>query len=64
MVELIVRDDGVLEIRPKVLIPAEDAWFWTERWQKLERDADEDIANGRVTRYDSAEDLLNALDEL
>ena len=31
-----------------VKIDPEDAWFWTPEWQKKEREADEDIKNGRV----------------
>ena len=39
------------------------AWFWTREWQAREREADEDLAAGRVTRYDSDEEFLAALDE-
>lgn len=27
-------------LRPHVAVPADQAWFWTERWQQLEREAD------------------------
>jgi hypothetical protein len=61
-VEITERDDGVLEIRPQVAIPARQAWFWTESWQQREREADRDIAAGRVTTYDDADSLLAGLD--
>ena len=33
--------------------------FWTEaQWKKAEREADEDIAAGRVKRFDSVEELI------
>lgn len=64
MAELIVRDDGVLEVRPKVPVDADQAWFWTDRWQQMEREADADIAAGRVTRFDTGEDFLAAIDEM
>ena len=38
------------------------AWFWTPEWQKGEREADEDIAAGRLARYDSEQEFLEALD--
>jgi antitoxin MazE len=62
-VEIVERADGVIELRPHVSVPADQAWFWTERWQRMEREADEDVAAGRVARFDSAEDFLADLDD-
>ena len=58
-----LRSDGTLELHPVAIVPREQAWFWTERWQAMEREAQEDIAAGRIRRFDSAEDLFNDLDE-
>lgn len=44
-------------------IDPEQAWFWTRESQKREREADKDIATGKVTRFESDEDFLAALDE-
>lgn len=44
-------------------IDSEQAWFWTREWQEREREADEDLAAGRVTRYENDEQFLAALDE-
>lgn len=44
-------------------IDPEQAWFWTREWQEKEREADEDLAAERSTRYESDEDFLAALDE-
>jgi hypothetical protein len=43
-------------------IDPEHARFGTE-WQQREREADEDLAAGRVTRFENDEDFLAALDE-
>jgi len=43
-------------------VPADQAWFWTERWQEMERDADADVAAGRVTNHDTVEELFHAAD--
>lgn len=48
-VQLIERDDGRIELVPVVAVPADQAWFWTDRWQAMEREADADIAAGRAT---------------
>ena len=44
-------------------IDAEQAWFWTQEWQEREREADADLAAGRVTRFESDQDFLAELDE-
>jgi len=62
LLEAIRRDDGVIELRPQAVIDADQAWFWTERWQQMEREADEDIAAGRVKTYDDVESFLAALE--
>lgn len=32
-------------------IDADQAWFWTREWQTREREADDDLAAGRITAY-------------
>ncbi len=55
--------DGAIVMRPSVSVPADQAWFWTARWQRMEREADADIAAGRVRQFNSAEAMLDDLDE-
>jgi len=52
---------GHVEMIPASLIPKDQLWFWTPEWQKMEREADEDIAQGRVKEFSSVEDLLREL---
>lgn len=61
-VRIVERDDGVIELHPLVSVPADQRWFWTERWQRMEREADEDVAAGRVRAYEDVNGLLAALD--
>ncbi|MBI4493037.1 MAG: AbrB/MazE/SpoVT family DNA-binding domain-containing protein [Chloroflexi bacterium] len=60
--EVVLRDDGVYELRPQVTVDASQAWFWTERWQRMEREADDDFAAGRFETFDDVESFLAALD--
>lgn len=62
--ELIEREDGVIELRPALPVPADQAWFWTERWQEREREVDEQVDAGRVAVHDSGEDFLAHLEDL
>lgn len=59
--EFAERDDGTIEVRGVLPVPADQAWFWTDRWQAMEREVDEHVAAGRVTRHDSVDDFLAAL---
>ena len=63
-VRLIEREDGRVELVPVVAIPADQAWFWTDRWQAMEREVDEDIAAGRVMTHDGPEAMFAYLDAL
>jgi hypothetical protein len=44
-------------------IDPEQAWFWTREWQAGEREADDDLKAGRVTRVESDEAFLALLDK-
>jgi len=59
--EIEVSDDA-LRLVPQKLIPRDQAWYWTKEWQAMEREADEDIAAGRVSGpFETAEALLRHL---
>jgi bifunctional DNA-binding transcriptional regulator/antitoxin component of YhaV-PrlF toxin-antitoxin module len=61
-VEIVERDDGVLEMRALLPHRADQAWFWDERWQNMEQEAEDDIKAGRVETFDSTEDFLADLE--
>ena len=61
--EIVEREDGVIELRPAVVVPADQAWFWTERWQKMEKKVDADVAAGRVSKAESLDDLISILED-
>lgn len=63
-VEITERDDGVLELRPSLPVPAKQRWFWEDRWQQRENAVDEHAAAGRLTVHDDSEDFLDHLDHL
>jgi len=61
-VELIERDDGALELRPVLPVPADQRWFWSKRWQEMEREVDAHVSAGRVTVVDGPDALFAQLD--
>jgi len=60
-VEVLERD-GEIVLRPHVPVPSDQAWFWTERWQKMERQADQDVAAEKVASFENVDDFLADLD--
>ena len=48
---------------PKKLVDKSQAYFWTKKWQEVERAADEDIKAGRVKTFDSVDELIKDLEQ-
>ena len=49
-------------VKAKKLIDADQAWFWEKGWQEAEREAEEDIRAGRVSKvFASAEEGVEYL---
>jgi AbrB family looped-hinge helix DNA binding protein len=61
LVEIEVVDEKAVLI-PKRLVDKNQAYFWTEKWQDAEKEADEDIRAGRVKVFDSVEELIKDLE--
>jgi AbrB family looped-hinge helix DNA binding protein len=57
-------DAGRVVISRAQTIPPDQAWFWSERWQRLEREAQADLEQGRVIKYDNVSEALDALDQV
>lgn len=63
-VEVVEREDGVIELHPNLPVPASQAWFWTEEWQAGEREVDEHVARGELTTFDSVDELVEYLNAM
>ncbi len=48
---------------PKKLIDKSQAYFWTEDWQEAEREAERDLAEGRVEAYETVDELSAGLEQ-
>ncbi|MFT3877090.1 MAG: hypothetical protein QM708_11810 [Propioniciclava sp.] len=56
--------DAAQQKRPVLPFPADQAWFWEERWQERERKVEEFLTAGEVTTFEDAEDFLAYLDDM
>lgn len=54
--------DQTVVLVPQETVDKEQSWFWQERWQRLEAEAEEDIRTGRVMSFDSVEELFNEIE--
>ncbi len=54
--------DNAIVLVPQKVVDRDQSWFWKEKWQKLEAEADRDISEGRTTMFDSVEDLFNDIE--
>lgn len=63
-IEMTEREDGVIELRPTLPVAVDEMWFWTERHQAAEQEAEEDLAAGRYRTFDTAEEFLADLEGL
>jgi len=62
IVEISVEEERAV-LMPKKLIDKSQAYFWTRRWQKAEKEAAENIKAGRVKTFDSVDELIKDLDQ-
>ncbi len=45
-------------LKVKKLVDKDQTWFWTRRWQQGEKEAEEDIRDGRVHRFPDAKSAV------
>lgn len=62
--EFTERADGVVELRAALPVPADEAWFWTQRNQQRERAVDAHIAAGETTVHTDGDAFLRHLEAL
>lgn len=55
-----LTSEGIL-LRPQKIVDTTQAWFWTPEWQSREREAEADLAAGRIETFSSGEELVRAL---
>ncbi len=61
LLEVEITDGGLLLV-PQKVISKDQTWFWTKEWQSKEREAEEAIAKGELSRpFKSGEALVRHL---
>ena len=57
-----VNEQGQVVVNRLDVIPPDQAWFWSERWQTMEREVDEHVRRGETSVHEDAGALLRHLD--
>lgn len=58
-----VDESGRVFVERVQIIPPDQAWFWSERWQQLEREVQQDFVNHKTHQFDKTEDAVNFLNQ-
>lgn len=53
--------DGKLVITPVVIIPKDQAWYFTPKWQVMEHEVDQQIKEGQIHTVDNKTQLFEKL---
>lgn len=54
-------ENGKIIVKPVVMVPKDQAWFWTDRWQEAEKEVDLDIKAGRIKTANNLDNLMKDL---
>lgn len=57
----IEEQDGKLILTPVVIVPKDQAWFYSPEWQGGEREVDRQKEAGRIHKASTKEELFNKL---
>jgi antitoxin PrlF len=62
-IEFEITPDGRVLMSGLKMIPADQAWFWTEAWQEGEREASAQLEREQGRIFKTGEDFLKSLDD-
>lgn len=54
--------DNTIVLVPQETVDKEQSWFWQEKWQNLEAEAESDIREGRVKSFGTVEELFDEIE--
>ncbi|MBZ5753708.1 AbrB/MazE/SpoVT family DNA-binding domain-containing protein [Metabacillus rhizolycopersici] len=60
--EIRLDENGRLTLVPMIHVPADQAWFWTDKWQREEEEAETNIKKGEVYTFKNIDEAFNWLD--
>ncbi len=62
LLEVNIEEDGSIRLTPQVTMDRAQAYFWSKRWQEGEKEAEQDIHDGKVKEFNALENLIDDLE--
>ena len=59
--DIILEDDKII-IKPVLVIDRSQSWFWSKKWQEMEKEVDVNIKHGKVHKAKNVKELIDKLD--
>jgi antitoxin MazE len=59
--DIAMEEDRII-IKPVLVIDRSQSWFWSKKWQEMEKEVDEEIKRGKVHKAKGVAELLKKLD--
>ena len=60
-IDIDIEDDKII-IKPVIIIPKAQAWFWSKEWQQGENQPEKDIENGQAKKINTSQEVFEDLD--
>lgn len=58
-----INEQGQVVVEQVQYIDPEQAWFWTEKWQKAMQESQNDYDNGNYVEFENMDDAIKYLNE-
>lgn len=58
-----METDGSIRLVPVLVIPMDQAWFYTEHWQKSMAQAARELSEGKIMTYEKPDDFFTLVEK-
>jgi len=59
-----IDESGNVWVQLAQMIQPDQTWFWSERWQQMERDVQAELDSGRIHRFANVDEVVSDLESL
>lgn len=59
--EIYGTKEGIV-LRPKILVDKDQSWYRSEKWRKMEKEADDEIKKGKIKKFKTVKAAISYLD--
>ena len=56
-------ENNKILLRPMIMIPKDQSWFWTKEWQEEEKEIDKEKKEGKIKKVNNINELMEDLNK-